>query len=682
MARPDTRDPERLSARTTTSGVLLAAASVPLGVSSSHGPLTTEISWLALCTLTLVALLLFAGLQVVAHPHQARIAATLGLVGTFALGWPRLSLAPAATLAASIASMSVLVLLWKVGAPMIGLSLERPRPRPEGQAQGAALLAVLLWLIWSFSDVGAALLDTLVVGWAVAISSALSLRWAVRNLRQSRAASFSLLVSFLGASLLAAAVYGQWWKMLSSLVIPCLLAALLIRPRRRFELEVGSWWEPLLGHPERLFVGTFASLCLAGTILLALPQSSTKGASVGLLDAFFTATSAVCVTGLIVLDTPVDFSFFGQLVLLILIQVGGLGIMTFSTAALRALGRRLSLRHEGAVASLISAQDRGRLFGTAKHILLMTLAVELLGALTLAVAFVIQGDGVPTALWRGVFTSISAFCNAGFALQSDSLVPYQNAPLILHTVGVLIILGGLSPAAVVALPTLIRRRTAPVSAQAQLALVATGSLLIVGFLSILAFEWNGSLGTFTFSGKLHNAWFQSVTLRTAGFNSVDLSLVGPATMTVMLALMFIGGSPGGTAGGVKTTTVSVLALAVTQAIQGKWVVEIFGKRVGDRSRTKAAIVVTIAASTGALALLAVQLTQDLNGGIALFEVVSALGTVGLSLGGTAQLDGIGKLIIIACMFVGRVGGLTLLMQLSSRRAQPTLGRPEEEIDVG
>jgi trk system potassium uptake protein TrkH len=221
-----------------------------------------------------------------------------------------------------------------------------------------------------------------------------------------------------------------------------------------------------------------------------------------------------------------------------------------------------------------------------------------------------------------------------------------------------------------------------VSAQARLALGAAVVLLVVGFFFILAFEWHDSLRGLGLSDKLHNAWFQSVTLRTAGFNSVDITLARSATLILMLIWMFIGGSPGGTAGGVKTTTVSVLALSVVQTIRGQWTLEAFGKRIPERTRAKAAVVVAIAATTALTALVAVLLTQNMPARLALFEVVSALGTVGLSLGGTAELDGIGKAIIIVCMFVGRVGGLTLLMFLSSRRAPPTLGRPEEEIDVG
>ena len=356
--------------------------------------------------------------------------------------------------------------------------------------------------------------------------------------------------------------------------------------------------------------------------------------------------------------------------------------MTFSTVALLALGKRLSLTHEGAVASLISTRDRGQLFATAKRILQLTVVTETLGAALLAAAFAAHGDTLAMAAWRGLFTSISAFCNAGFALQSDSLVPYQQSPLVLHTVGALIIMGGLSPLAVFALPRWVKSSALPVSAQARIALIATGVLLTLGFLFILAFEWNDTLSDLSPLDRIHNAWFQSVTLRTAGFNSIDITAVRPATLTLMLVWMFIGGNPGGTAGGVKTTTIGVLVLSVVAAMRGQWVVEVFGRRISDRSRTKAAVVVAVAASSGIAALIAIQLTQTLPSRDAVFEVVSALGTVGLSIGGTSELDGIGKAIILVCMFVGRVGGLTLLMFLRNRHVTHGIGYTEEEIDVG
>ena len=680
---PTARGRGRLRPLATTSGLLLAAAAAPFGiVHGASGSLLEAPRWLQGSAAGVGLLFVLAAVTCMRRPRFGRAVATLAILGTGALAVPHLTASPLSALLALIAGTTALVLLWQIGAPIIELSRVRRRPVREGQAHGAAIMALALWLLWTFTDRDRSTVDTLTVGWAVAWAAVFGLEWAVHNLAEHRLRAVAVLASFAAAATLAPVLWGNGWWVMSAFVGTAAMAAVAVRRTPRFGIEQTSGWEPLLGHPERLFVGTFAALCLGGTVLLALPQSAASGATIGFVNAAFTATSAVCVTGLIVLDTSIDFSGFGQLVILVLIQVGGLGIMTFSTAMFWALGRRMSLRHEGAVASLIRTEDRGRLVATAKRILLLTVAVEAAGALLLTAAFAAHGDPPATALWRGVFTAISAFCNAGFALQSDSLIPYQQAPLILHTVGALIVLGGLSPLAVFALPAVLRRSPGPMSAQVRLALSAAGVLLIGGFFFILAFEWNDSLRGLGIIDRLHNAWFQSVTLRTAGFNSVDVTLVRPATLILMMLWMFIGGSPGSTAGGVKTTTVSVLALSVVQAIRGRRMLEAFGKTIPERTRARAAVVVSIAALTGLMAVVAVLLTQNMPTRMAVFEVVSALGTVGLSIGGTAELDGIGKAIIIVCMFVGRVGGLTLLMFLSSRRAPPTIGRPEEEIDVG
>lgn len=663
--------------------MLLASAGVPLGVAhGTTGGFFAAPLWTQLAAGLAALVLLTAGGLVVETPRTGKGLATLGILGTLALGARHLLASPVAALAALVLSTSALVLLWKIGAPLLEFSRVRRRPVLEGRAQGASLLAVPLWFLWLFTEADRSGVGLGAVGWAVAVSClfGFAATATARGIPRLRAAAFRGVL--LVAALVAPALWGKWWWLMSVFVAPSLAGALFLRDRSREDWESTSVWDPLLGHPDRLLVGTFGALCVGGTLLLALPESAAAGHSIGFVDAAFTATSAVCVTGLAVLDTPTAFSGFGKVALLVLIQLGGLGIMTFSTVALWALGRRMSLRHEGAVASLVSPKDRGRLFANASRVLAFTVITEALGALVLTFAFLRAGDGVGGALWRGVFTSISAFCNAGFALQTDSLIPYRHSPLVLHTVGVLIIAGGLSPAVAFALPALLRRSTMPVSAEVRLAVTTTAALLVGGFLFFLAFEWSDGLAGLGFLDKVHNAWFQSVTLRTAGFNSVDLGAVRPATVSLMLLWMFIGGNPGSTAGGVKTTTIAVLAASVLHAIRGQWTLEVYGKKIPERTRARATVVVAIAAASGLVALVALQLTQSMPLELALFEVVSALGTVGLTIGGTAELDGIGKGIIVACMFIGRIGGLTLLMFLSSRRAPATLGRPEEEINVG
>ncbi|MCA9697862.1 MAG: hypothetical protein KC431_10090 [Myxococcales bacterium] len=455
----------------------------------------------------------------------------------------------------------------------------------------------------------------------------------------------------------------------------------VLRPRIvRDPLHVVTWRELLLEQPARLLVGTFLLAGLAGGVILSLPPCAT-GSRVLLLDALFTAFSAVCVTGLAVLDTAKDFSFVGQGVILVLNQLGGLGIMSFSTAAMVLLGQRLSLREEGAALELLGGDRRSGLDKALRRMLWVTFVSEGIGALLLALLFAFEGDGPAMALWRGLFTAISAYCNAGFAIQSDSLMGYQHAPAILHVTALLIIVGGLGPAVVVAIPGLARRRR--LNLHARIVLVTNLVLLLVPACLIAALEWHHSLEALSLGDRLHNAWFQAVTTRTAGFNSVDFAAMTPASQTLVEALMFIGGSPGSTAGGIKTTTVFVLIFAVVAVTRSRPAVIWGGWTIPHATIYRAAAVVTLGALSVAFALFTMQLTQAMDTPVALFEVVSALGTVGLSIGGTALLDSVGKLIIIVCMFMGRVAPLTLFLIFNKpTAADGTWDYPEQDVSVG
>ena len=330
----------------------------------------------------------------------------------------------------------------------------------------------------------------------------------------------------------------QWERILPWIVIlPALALCFSVIKLGRYFFE-GSWFDPFIVSPARILVTTFLMLCLLGSILLSLPWCNPFGGGISLIDSIFTAVSAVCVTGLIVLDTPVDFSFWGQLVILILIQLGGLGIMTFSTAALAAMGQRLSLRQEGIAASLLAGEDRSNLYSSLWRVLRVTFLAEGVGFVVLTSLFLTTGDSLFQGIWRGLFTSISAFCNAGFALQSNSMVPYQHNALILHVVSLLIILGGLSPLVIVSIPQWFRGKFVPL--QVKLCVVASVILLGVGAVVISGLEWNRSLDGLPWNEKLNNAWFQSATTRTAGFNSVEFESMRPATLTVVMTLMFIG----------------------------------------------------------------------------------------------------------------------------------------------
>lgn len=544
-----------------------------------------------------------------------------------------------------------------------------------GAAKAGVACAGATWIGLGIAESSYPPLTLLSAAAAFGTSNAFLLGWAVRSAGLGlRSVALPLGCSLLGAAA-ALGLSGRPVWALSVWGASVGVATLLVHPE-----EDASPWNFVLEHPARLIVTSFAGLCTLGALLLALPVCARSGHGIGLLDAAFTAVSAACVTGLVVLDTPTAFSDFGQAVLLLLIQVGGLGIMTFYTVALRALGRRLGLKHELAITEAALVNGQSSLYQALGKVLALTFTSELCGSTALALCFRHDGLSWSAASWKGVFTAISAFCNAGFALDTQSLIPHQASPLVLGVVASLIVLGGLAPAVVLATPAWIAGKV--VALHVKLAWLMSLALLAAGFISFLAFEWSYSLVALPWWHKLSNAAFQSVTLRTAGFNSVDLGQTSPATQQIMMALMFVGGSPGGTAGGIKTTTLALLLLAVLAALRGQADVVVLGKRVIASSIYRAAAVAT----AGVLCIMAVHvtllLTQPLSPGVALFETVSALGTVGVSIGGTASLDGIGKVIVAGAMFVGRVGPLTLFLLLGERRERSAMRFPDAEVDVG
>lgn len=609
------------------------------------------------------------------HARRARILASLGLLTLPALLFEPVLARPALALALIVGLATLFFRTW--GPAVLPGEPAARESDPARRAQGAALGTAALW--------GGAVLGDLRGAFdlaPIALSALASWIIVARALVATSRGTSRVWLRFLplAGSVAAVALSSDWVLGLGLMGMLNAMSAASVPVRARSRLDRASWSALVLDHPQRLLASSFLLLCAAGTVLLLLPQSATALGGISVVDAAFTAVSAVCVTGLIVLDTPKDFTSLGQIFILVLIQLGGLGIMTFSTVALGLLGRRMGLRFEGAVADLLSPEGRSRLFSATRQLVVFTAAFELAGALVLAALFHREGDTVPAALWRGVFTSISAFCNAGFALQSDNLIPYQENPWVLHTVAILIIVGGLSPAVCASLPRLLADRSA--SLQTKLAITATAVLLAGGFLFLLAAEWGRSLSHLGYLDRIHNAWFQSVTTRTAGFNSIDIAATTPASQLLMILWMFIGGTPGGTAGGVKTTTLAVLFLAVTATVRGRESPSAFGRAIAARTLQKAVAITAVALSGAFLALLALELTQTIPTMVAMFEVVSALGTVGLSVGGTGALDTVGKVIIMVCMFAGRIGTLTLFMFLSQRSFAETWRRPEEVVGVG
>lgn len=667
--------------------MLLGLAGLPLWVGA---PLLSGLSapwlWLAVLGLLLVAAgLVWAGLLFPVRMSRATWVTAVCLAVCLGLGTDQLLQSPAWTLATLLA-------LLLLGAWMLQLKAAPGaligQPNDDWTVQrlrGAGYVALGSWwlvLSGSHQEAGLSFLGWTGALWALALIGMLAMLWAQRMYPRQRLRVLALLAGLCVPVVLWVAWPAGPERLAPLLALPALSVLLLVPTRLQGSLDT-QLFELLVSRPERLFVGTFGLLCGGGALLLMLPQCVEAGQELHFIDALFTAVSAVCVTGLAVVDTPQTFSGLGEGCLLLLIQVGGLGMMTFSTAGAWLFGMQLSMRYERAAADWVGVTDHRQLFAATKRVLSFTIVSELAGAFILWLAFCQSGDPLGTAAWRALFTSVSAFCNAGFALQSDSLIPYQTKPVILHTVSALIILGGLSPTVVMDFPALYRGVRRPNHLQARLALLTTAGLLLLGLMLIVAIEWNGALRTLEPWDRFHNAWFQSVTLRTAGFNSVGFEHLAPATVLLFILLMLIGGSPGGTAGGVKTTTLAILWLSMLQVINGQQRAQAFGRQVSLRSIQRAGAVVTVAGLFFFVSLTLIQLTQDMPEVMATFEVASALGTAGLTLGGTAKLDSVGKLIIAACMFAGRVGGLALLLIVANRADSVSpLARPQEEIDVG
>jgi trk system potassium uptake protein len=435
-------------------------------------------------------------------------------------------------------------------------------------------------------------------------------------------------------------------------------------------------------RPEALISSTFLLIIGAGTLFLSFPVSSGRDTAISPVDALFTATSAVCVTGLATLDTPTDFSTFGHVVILLLIQIGGLNIMVLSTFTAIMLGRGLSLRGERVLGEMLDLQPERSAFPLVRFIVTSTLAIEAVGAGLLAIAFMNHGESFGSALWKGVFHSISAFCNAGFALQSTNLVPYQEDWLVIGTISALIIAGGLGFAVLAAAwaRTVYRRRSA-LATQVKLVLLVSAALLVVGTVLFTLFEWNASLAHLDPAEKWLNGFFQSVTPRTAGFNSVDMSTMRAVSIQLTIALMFVGASPGSTGGGIKTTTAAVLLSVIPAIARGRQHVVIFERSLPLEIVYRSAAITVISATIAFVGSIILLATQDLPFDWLVFEVFSALGTVGLSVGATPKLDTFGKILICAIMFFGRIGPLTLTLLLS-RQETSRLGYPEARVMVG
>lgn len=426
------------------------------------------------------------------------------------------------------------------------------------------------------------------------------------------------------------------------------------------------FWQRL--NPAQLFVGSFAMLIVLGTIGLKLLPGIYTGERLSWLDAVTTSTSAVCVTGLLLQDTGTYFTTFGQAYILFLVQLGGLGMLTFTSFVLIAIGGRLSLRQEAL--SSVSPLDMGQPVEPRKlltDVLRFTFAFELAGAIALYCLWA-PSLGWVEAVWPAVFHSVSAFCNAGFSTYPDNLMSFQSSPLTLALMSILIVSGGLGFLALEEMMLRFRagrtNRVFRLSLHTKLVLITTAALLLSGTMIYSIFEWQYSLRHLDHGDRVANAWFASVTARTSGFNSVDYSTMTESGKFFTILLMTIGGSPGGTSGGIKTTTFALLLLLAWSRFRGQEIASTLGRSLRKETTDRAVglFVVTFTILTLGILFLTYTEHDDPHATFLdrMFLAVAAFTTAGLTTGDTSNISLPGRMLIISLMFLGRVGPLAIV----------------------
>lgn len=442
-------------------------------------------------------------------------------------------------------------------------------------------------------------------------------------------------------------------------------------------------WNVLKWSPPRILVSGFALIILLGAILLSMPFASASGERLPFLDALFTATSATCVTGLVVVDTGTYFSVPGQIVLMCLFQLGGLGFMTMATLIALVLRKRISLRERLLLQEAMNQTSMEGIVRLIRRVLIYSITIELIGAALFSFRFAFDMP-LGKALFFGAFHAVSLFNNAGFDIFGEyrSLTLYVSDPIVNLTAMLLIITGGLG--FVVLADLMEYRKNRKLSLHSKVVLSMTGTLIAVGTIVIFIFEFSNTktLGSLDWGGKILSSFFQSVTPRTAGANTLDYTALRQATVFFTIILMFIGASPGSTGGGIKTTTFTTLIGAVIAMIRGRDDIVLFRYRLGKDRIFKALTITLISLALVIVVTMVLSTTEDQAFIKLLFEATSAFGTVGLSVGVTPELSYVGKIIIAFTMFVGRLGPLTLAYALGPRTEKELYRHPEGKITIG
>ncbi|MBN2434921.1 MAG: hypothetical protein JXK07_06605 [Spirochaetes bacterium] len=436
--------------------------------------------------------------------------------------------------------------------------------------------------------------------------------------------------------------------------------------------------------PKFILVVSFLILIATGTALLSLPAATNKPISV--MDALFTATSAVTVTGLIVLDTPVDFTIFGQAVILILIQMGGLGIMTFSLGLISLISRSLSIKWQFTLMDIYGNNHKLPILKILKQILIFTAILETFITVLLLPFFMMRFP-FRKALWHSLFHAISSFCNAGFSTFSDSLCGFSGSYYLNIVISISIVFGGIGFLVIHDVVNNLRKKTIKkISVHTKIVLLTTILLILTGTIFFYNYEYNYILKNIPIGEKLTVSFFQSITCRTAGFNSIDIGKLQNNTLFFMIILMFIGGSPGSIAGGIKTTTLWVIAAIIISQLRRHEQIKFFNRAVSQSTAERATTLFILAMAIITTATLIVSGFEAHEGNVCfldvLFEMSSAFGTVGLSTGITTELNTVSRIITIIVMLTGRLGPLTFLAVFSEGYIKNKIKYPEEHIMIG
>ena len=446
------------------------------------------------------------------------------------------------------------------------------------------------------------------------------------------------------------------------------------------KLNLLKKWDSL--SPYRKLIFGFLVAIFIGVILLKMPFSLRENQNITVLDSLFTIVSAICVTGLSVVDISQVFTSTGQLIILFFIQLGGLGVMTVSIIVFLLVGKKMSFETRELLKEERNSNSNGGITNFIKNLLLTVSLIEILGASILAYGFS-KYYPLKKSIFYGLFHSVSAFCNAGFSLFTNNLEDFRYDRLISLTVSFLIILGGIGFVTVNSLFIIKKKKLKNLSLTSKFALLITFFLLTFGTMLFLVFEYNNSstLKGMNFMDKILNSFFQSVTLRTAGFNTVPLENIKPATVFISYIFMFIGASPGSTGGGIKTTTFGILIFYAFGVLKRKEYVEVFKRRIDWELINKALAIVVISILYIAVIITILLSIENFSTDRVIYEVISAFSTTGLSMGITASLGIISKFLIIITMFIGRLGPMTVALAFTNNK-KSSVKYPKEDILIG